>query len=154
MTDYQNSKIYKITSAIRPDLIYIGSTTLKYLSSRMSKHRYDHKTTSNEIILLGDAKIKLIHKFPCNTFEELRQEEQRVMDTFPSIVNRFPAYRDEEFKLNKHAEESKLYRERHPERVEKLKNKLSIKYTCDCGKTIQKAEKSRHERSAFHLANI
>ena len=40
--NYQNTKIYKIESHIG-DKIYIGSTTKKYLSQRMDKHRYDYK---------------------------------------------------------------------------------------------------------------
>ena len=40
--DYQNGKIYQITSHCG-DKIYIGSTTKKYLSQRMDKHRSSYK---------------------------------------------------------------------------------------------------------------
>jgi hypothetical protein len=46
MTNYNNSKIYKIQSHVG-EKIYIGSTTKKLLCDRMTGHRYDYKRWKN-----------------------------------------------------------------------------------------------------------
>jgi hypothetical protein len=44
MPNYKQGKIYKIVAIDGPDdEIYIGSTTKKYLSERMSPHRNGYK---------------------------------------------------------------------------------------------------------------
>lgn len=76
MINYQNGKIYKIVSA-QTDKIYVGSTTKKYLSSRMAEHRSLSKKTekkqctSNRITQYSDAKIVLLESYPCNSKDEL-----------------------------------------------------------------------------------
>ena len=42
MVNYNESKIYKIISNCG-DLIYVGSTTKKYLSSRLAEHKHNYK---------------------------------------------------------------------------------------------------------------
>jgi hypothetical protein len=41
--NYQNSKIYKIESITGEGKIYIGSTTKKYLSQRLTQHKLFYK---------------------------------------------------------------------------------------------------------------
>ena len=48
MVNYENGKIYKIESYLG-DMIYIGSTTKKYLSQRMDTHRSDYKRWKNGV---------------------------------------------------------------------------------------------------------
>ena len=48
MVNYNNSKVYKIVSDLG-DLVYIGSTTKNYLSSRLAEHRSAYKTRNNGI---------------------------------------------------------------------------------------------------------
>jgi hypothetical protein len=81
--DYKNGKIYKITSN-STDKIYIGSTC-QPLCKRMTKHRGNYKlfinskrgkTTSFELIALGDAIITLIEDFPCERKEQLQARER------------------------------------------------------------------------------
>ena len=181
MTDYSNGKIYKITSVLRPDLIYIGSTVWK-LWKRMSSHRAKtNKSSSRQILELGDAVIELIHDFPCNSKEELRIEEQRVMNTFPVIVNQHDAYLSDEDRIAKDKQRMKIYRKTHKEELaeynkkwreenqesllEKQRkwneiNKVEIaakrsqRYTCECGYECTYKNKSRHIKSQNHLALI
>ena len=42
MVNYKNGKIYKIID-LTNDNFYIGSTTKKYLSQRLEKHRTNYK---------------------------------------------------------------------------------------------------------------
>jgi hypothetical protein len=87
MVNYQESKIYKIVSD-QTDKIYIGSTTKKYLSTRMAMHRYVNSDQnkcstsyrSGEILKYGDAKIILIENYDCKSKDELHEREQYWID--------------------------------------------------------------------------
>ncbi len=94
MPDFQQGKIYKIRSTIRPDLIYIGSTT-QTLSMRMTQHRApSSRCSSHEIIAVGDAYIELIENFPCNNKDELNARENRHMRALQNVINRQSAQDD------------------------------------------------------------
>ena len=54
-------KIYKIIDNTNGN-IYIGKTNQKYLSDRLSSHKYDKECMSREIIKNGDYKIELIEE--------------------------------------------------------------------------------------------
>ena len=60
-------KIYKIIDNTNGN-VYVGKTTQKYLSNRISTHRYDYKTNnkngsvSREIIKNGDYRVELIEE--------------------------------------------------------------------------------------------
>ena len=92
MSKYAEGKIYKIISD-QTDLIYVGSTTEKYLSSRLTKHRSNYKgylvgkynyVTSFEILKYDDAKIILLELYPCQCREQLLAKEQSYIDIFKS----------------------------------------------------------------------
>jgi hypothetical protein len=86
---YPRSKIYKIVNTVN-DIIYVGSTTLNYLSSRMGTHRQDHVKPERgspiyvamRAIGFQHFKIVLEHNFPCLTKDELEKEEYRVLDAY------------------------------------------------------------------------
>jgi len=54
---------------------------------------------------------------------------------------------------NKHKikQKRKEYREKNRD---KIKQRITKIYNCDCGKTIQRCEKSRHNKSKYHRMNI
>ena len=81
MVNYQNGKIYRIDGG---GLTYVGSTTAKYLSSRLAKHKSQYKRyldgenhyyTSFEVLKSDNYKIELIENFPCNSKDELNARE-------------------------------------------------------------------------------
>ena len=84
MVNYQNAKIYKIWSP-STDKIFIGCTTENLLSQRIAHHISEYKrylsgkdnikSTSYDIISLGDAVIELIELFPCNSKDELLKRQ-------------------------------------------------------------------------------
>lgn len=82
MPNYQDGKIYKITSDLT-DQVYVGSTTNK-LSRRMTNHRTNSGTGTSKLYTLmrelgaKNFKILLVSKFPCTSKEELNAEEERV----------------------------------------------------------------------------
>ncbi len=91
MPNYQNGKIYKITSP-STDKIYIGSTT-QPLCKRFSDHKSIFNTgiikSSSAIIIYEDCQIELIEECPCNTKKELLLREQYYMNLYrESLVNK------------------------------------------------------------------
>jgi hypothetical protein len=89
MPDYTNGKIYKLISPSHPELIYYGSTTKKYLSSRLAGHRCDYKNniniTSKEIMQYDDVIIVLVETFSCNNKNELLKKEYEYILNNPCI---------------------------------------------------------------------
>lgn len=83
MPNYQNSKIYKLICD-NPELVYYGSTTQKYLASRLSGHHQGYKKkvkghndcSSYKLFEAGNVKIILVESFPCKTKEELLYRER------------------------------------------------------------------------------
>ena len=166
MPNYKNGKIYLITSP-STDKVYVGSTVLK-LCKRLNGHcGYQSKNcSSREIIELGNAVITLLHIFPCNSKEELLQEEQRVMELYPNKVNSLCAYVTEENRIKKHNSGSRewhltnrehcLNRMREYNEANKVETeaKRSVYYTCDCGKEVQLKHKARHNKTKIHLEHF
>ena len=128
-TKTYNGKIYSIRSH-QTDLIYIGSTTEKRLSARLSKHRANYKAylkdncryiSSFEILKYIDAYIELIEEVEKKiTKNELHKLEGAYIRN-NKCVNRFIAGRTQkEWYINnqdKILEKSKKYREENKEKI-------------------------------------
>jgi hypothetical protein len=165
--DYKNGRIYKITSD-STDKIYIGSTC-QALSKRLTTHRNDYKcyvngkrgkTTSFELIALGDAIITLIEDFPCERKEQLHARERYHIQLNKDIcVNKHiptrtqKEYRKEQYQniKEKIAEQQKEYRNVNKEKIAEYRKQ---KITCECGNDYTQSNKARHEQSKKHLAFI
>lgn len=90
MVNYQNGKIYAIKSNLG-DKVYVGSTTKKYLSERMSDHRgafkackkgTAHWCASHELFTqygVENCYIELVELFPSNTRDELATRENHYI---------------------------------------------------------------------------
>lgn len=168
---YQNGKIYKITCDLT-DKIYIGSTCNPlYKRHDGHKHKYRqfingkyHNVSSFELIKLGDTVITLIEDFPCDRKEQLNARERYHIELNRNIcVNKnIPTRTQKERRTENpenHQEQNRKWVEKNPEKEkERLKkyrdlNKL-IKINCECGSTISKLKKFRHEKTKKHLAFI
>jgi len=116
MPNYQNSKIYKLTSP-HTDKIYIGSTVRK-LNVRLEQHRCQYyggsSITSGALFGLGadDVKIELLCIYPCDNKEDLAKLERWFIEQNIDIcVNKcLPIISLEEKKAYQ-----KRYRESHRE---------------------------------------
>ena len=92
MPNYQNGKIYSIRSRSRPDLVYVGST-IQPLSVRLGKHKLPrNKSSSKQIIDIGDAYIELIENCSCNSKEELLKREGEIMRSMDCVNKRNPVF--------------------------------------------------------------
>jgi len=85
--NYQRGKIYTLVNDLN-DIIYVGSTTQAYLSTRMTTHRRDALTATSSLYVamrtLGADHFRIVlhHVFPCQSKDELEAEEYKVLKTF------------------------------------------------------------------------
>ena len=126
MPDWTKGKIYLIWSP-HTDKVYIGSTTFT-LNARFNKHihdiKYNQGCSSEEIINLGDAEIRLIHLCPSFTKQELKFQEGRVMRLFENRVNiRMEGQTEEEIRHKKNEHLRNRSQERKNILAEKKRNR-------------------------------
>ena len=111
MVNYQDGKIYKITSP-HVDFVYIGSTT-QALSKRMGVHRAKTNVCNSKIIIdAGNARITLIEEYPCDNKEQLCRREQFFLDRIEAKGNKNRAFG------NSSPEEVKAKRKKHSQKPE------------------------------------
>ncbi len=95
--NYQLGKIYTLVNNVN-NIIYVGSTSQKLLSSRMSQHRiHANKPGVNSTLYtamralgLQNFSIVLHNAFPCNSRDELEADEYKTLQQF--IVAGTPHY--------------------------------------------------------------
>ena len=95
---YHEAKIYKITSK-QTDKIYIGSTKEEDVGVRLLAHKNNYNQwmanpaahkhiRSYDILKFGDAEIKVMEYYPCNSDKELKlREGQLIYEHRFSVVN-------------------------------------------------------------------
>lgn len=131
--DYSKGKIYKIVSD-QIDKIYIGSTTKKYLSQRMDKHRTDYKRwknnntshylTSFEILKFDDAKIVLIENYPCADIDELHSRERFHIENNDCVNKVIPTRTNKEYISQNKDRLKELVKEYRKQNKEKIKEQV------------------------------
>jgi len=170
MPDYSKGKIYSIRSH-STDKIYIGST-IETLSSRMTKHRCGYKKnksiSSREMLKFNDCYIELLCDYPCERKEQLCAKEGEYIRQYKDkCVNRCIAGRTKKEYRNDNKqqllEQMKQYyetnkqqlleqqKQRYNDNKAEIAEKAKQKYTCECGSTIRKDEKARHNKTNKHI---
>ena len=127
--DYENGKIYKIESHLG-DKIYVGSTSKKYLSQRMTAHKYSYRAWKighgghNKAYDLFDeygldnCSIVLIEACPCKSRDELHAREGHYIKNMECVNKMIAGRSRKEYKednLEKIKERDKKYSEEHKE---------------------------------------
>jgi hypothetical protein len=131
MPDYQNGKIYKITSG---DLTYIGSTCEPTLARRLAGHvgKYKHwkdgktkeKGTSLPLIETGQYEITLIELFPCGSKDELTARERFHIETNVCVNKVIPTRTMTEYRIDNRKviiKQMKAYNEANKEKLSEQK---------------------------------
>jgi hypothetical protein len=147
MPNYQNGKIYKLTS-FQTDKIYIGSTC-QSLAVRKAGHKCGYKLYMNgkgkkvlsyELFELGDVDIVLLENVPCETREQLYARERYYIENTDNCVNKCIPTRtitewavDNREKLNS---KNKLYKEANKDKIKVMNRKYR-----DANKDIIKKKK-------------
>jgi len=131
MNKYNNGKIYRIVDNTNGD-VYIGSTTKKYLSDRLSEHRCDYKRflkgkknncRSGDIIKNGDFNIILIENYPCNSKKELTARERYFIENNKCINKVIPGRTNKEYVNDNKDRLNKIRRDNYDHE----KNKINCK---------------------------
>lgn len=152
MPNYQLGKIYVLRKTKNNQIFYVGSTVCQ-LSRRVSEHRQALTKKGIQDLKLyryinklggRDAfYIELYKNYPCNTVEELRRKEGKVMQHL----------KGKGIKLkNKHiAGRTKAeYEKTDPKRIAYKERNYEV-VQCDCGRTYVGLHKKKlHERTAIH----
>ena len=144
MVNYANSKVYKIWST-QGDKIYVGSTTKKYLSQRMDKHRSDYKRWKDgkdhmitsfklfEEYGLENCFIELLETKECDSKDELLKIEGKYIREL-ECVNRCISGRSRKeqfqqyYKDNKEiiSEKQKKYNEINKEKISEHRKQFTL----------------------------
>lgn len=161
--NYQLGKIYKIVSN-HGDKIYVGSTALPRLCTRLAKHRSNYNcwkngtygyTTSYDLFdeyRPENCEIILLEAHSCNSKDELTLRERYYIELL-SCVNRCVPSRTtkEYYNENKEvlSEYQKEYHEKNKDAIHEYKN---TKYVCNiCGGKYTQANKSQHFKTKTHI---
>ena len=135
MPNYSQGKVYKIVSAHVPGVCYVGSTTQKYLCSRMAGHRTKHRKyligengyiTSFGIVKHSDAKIILLEECPCESKDQLLAVERKYIETLECLNKVVPLRTLKEYyQVNRQAyiDRAKAWNEKNVEKVKLSKKK-------------------------------
>lgn len=160
--DYENAKIYQISSISHPELVYIGST-FSLLSKRHSEHKRNYKTyikglrsyvSSFDIMQLGDTHISIIESFPCTNKQDLLKREGDLIRATNCVNIVISGRSQKQYYLDNKA------RIRDQQRAYKIANYESInknrlkKKVCLCGAFISSSNMARHQKTANHNSRI
>jgi hypothetical protein len=145
---YQNGKIYKIVCN-KTNLVYIGSTTQKYLSYRLKGHCYAHKqflngkcryTTCFKILENNDYYIELVELYPCNSKDELLVRERYYFDNIECVNKHQPSQTKDEKKIKNCQNAKQYYYNNKESRLDCIK-----KFYTDNKEEIQKKLKKKYD---------
>ena len=138
MVNYKNGVIYTIKTDTG---IYVGSTTDYRDRARHHKkcvwneqgHMYNSKLYQNIRENKGEYRIEIYKMCPCDTFEQLRTEEERVRTELNANLNTFRCYLS---------------------RVQRMKelvanNKRIV--VCECGTKSMYGHLARHRKTKKHF---
>jgi hypothetical protein len=142
-SDYTKGKIYKIVSD-NSDKVYYGSTTQKYLSTRLAGHKNNYKkhlakqfryVTSFEVLKDADVRIVLVESYPCADCNELMARERYYIENYDCVNKVIPGRTKKEYYWDNKEENNKTcakYYQSHKEQIKSnvreyyLKNKDAI----------------------------
>ncbi len=175
MPDYSKGKIYKIVSD-DTDVIYVGSTTHKYLKSYFSNNhtcRYrlwlEGKVPykySFELMKLPHNDIFQLQPYPCNSKHELEAKEREWMEKLRkdglTVINKNVPGRTaaEYYQVNrgKILEYNKKWKQDNRGEISKYQKEYQEKnqVKCACGGSSSKIKCRRavHEKSKTHQAYL
>ena len=135
--DYKNGKVYTIRSH-QTDAIYVGSTCSP-LHKRFSHHKTSsNKTSSKQIIDLGDAYIELYEEFPCDNVHQLRKREGEVIRSM-NCVNRYVAGNY----TNEWGEDNKEFMSKYNKKKYQNNKRLALERLQKCYEALSRIEASR-----------
>ena len=163
MINYENGKIYKICSKTMDGDIYIGSTTKRLLSQRMSAHIYDYNKFKDakcerrirsfdifEKYGVENCCIVLLEAVCAKDKNELHAREAYYIKTLSCVNKQIPTRTDKEYRVDNKEIIKEKWKHYAENNKEKLKNSKAEKITCECGCQIRKDKLQRHKETKKH----
>jgi len=164
------SWVYMIISKNNDEKIYIGSTTGKYFCLRKGGHTRPSTTKSGrQPQLYGYItdnggwecfKFEILKEYENIDKKELLTIEKEYIKTFNPKCNRFRPIKTQEEKLEDNKNKSRLHRQRHPDYLQKNKERQSHKdyvkkrcstiIECECGGRYTLQNKTNHFSRNIH----
>lgn len=138
------ARVYKITSP--NGLVYIGSTTQKYLCNRLSAHKYAYVTKNGRVSYtssklfdscdnLDDCKISLLENVDAKDKYELQNREKWWIKNTDCVNENLPNRKWGEY-----------YKDKHDQIMEKVSEQTS----CPCGYVGRRDAMTRHRKTNKH----
>ena len=137
MEDYNTCKMYIIFDDNWD--CYIGHT-IQTLKRRLGIHLSADKTVSTMI----NPEIFLLEDYPCNNLLEARMREQCWLDTFPTSINKYRAYINEEMKKESSNERGRLWYLNNKEKNKESSNERSRLWKLNNKEKIKEQSKLRY----------
>ena len=156
---YENGRIYTIRCRYDDTLIYVGSTIEKYLSKRMSKHRYSKSCEVCKYINddWDNWYIELYEDYPCDNRHQLSRREGEIIRQIGTLNKRIEGRTNKEYiedNKEKYLEYRKKYNKEYYQDnrdiiLERHRVRSVEKETCErCGFIGQKQHIKRHQQSS------
>jgi hypothetical protein len=154
MEKYQNTLIYKIIckdASIKD--CYVGHTVnIKYREKQHKNNTKNEKGKPYHYKLYDfirsnggwdNFSMEIIEHYPCNNKNEALLKEQQTALELNATLG---------IKAQRTKEEEKEYKAKwFQENKERIKEKHTLEYICECGAVIQEHEKLRHFKSKNHI---
>ena len=173
MVNYGNGKIYKIVRLSDDVVVYVGSTTKQYLSSRLVEHKNMSIHKPNRRVYKSITEnggwenhaIILIELCDCNSRDELHRKEREFIVLLKPIANiQIPMRTHQEWthdnceKIKQNKKEYYIDNKEKSNQISKQyyinnKEKINQKIPCQCGKKYIYQSRARHNKSKIHLNN-
>jgi len=171
MVNYSQGKVYKIESmnSKNDDDVYFGSTTKKYLSQRMDKHRATYKYWKEkgdkrryysvfelfEKYGVENCRIVLLENVNAESKDQLVSIESQYIRNFACVNKNIPNRKKNEYyndNKEKNYEKSKQKGKKYYEaNKEVISEKRKEKVTCECGSICRKIDISSHKKTIKHI---
>lgn len=146
--------IYKISIA---DFTYIGSTRdlkqrkIEHKSSYYNEHHKEHNKKLYQIIRENGGwdciDITPVEEYECENTQQAKIREEYWRREYNAQLNMMKAYRTRE-------EFEQYTKEYYTTNRETILEQMKEKIQCECGATICKVHKPRHDRSKRHIDRI
>ena len=145
MVNYGNGKIYKIVRLSDDVVVYVGSTTKQYLSSRLVEHKnkatkYPNRRVYKSISDNGgweNHQIVLIELCACNSKDELYKKERENIVLLKPISNiQLPLRTQQQYRID-NCETIKVYDKQYRVDNKETLKKYVKQYKIDNSETIK-----------------
>lgn len=148
-------KIYKIVNEDL-NLTYYGSTTKKYLASRIAQHKYQSKKcinkfiTSSKLFSTNNYKACIVEEIEFENIKQLREREKYYIENFDCVNKQIPNLTKKQTQ-KKYREKNKDTIKSYYQDVLKERRKTQFKYCDICNIDITANNFSSHKKTKKHL---